>query len=335
MRDQLNRLLHDLRISVTDKCNFRCNYCMPEEVYGFSYKFLPRSSILTFEEIERLAKLYAQLGVRKIRITGGEPLLRQQVEHLIKALSAIQGINEIALTTNGYLLADKLDVLLAAGLNRLTISLDTLKPDRLRELAGQNLEHSEILRGIDAAISAGVSPIKINTVIQKGGNDDEMIAMADFARERGLIIRFIEFMDVGNLNSWQLGKVVTAAEIVTNISSVFPAKQVEKNYHSEVANRYRYIDGSGEFGVIASVSNPFCGACTRVRLSADGKLYTCLFGRRGLDIMTPMRAGASDTELLDLLTNNWKHRSDRYSEIRGLASSESQARKVEMYQIGG
>ncbi|MFQ5649684.1 MAG: GTP 3',8-cyclase MoaA [bacterium] len=333
--DQLNRPLKDLRISVTDKCNFRCTYCMPEEVFGFKYEFLPRYKILTFEEITRLVTLFVQLGVTKVRLTGGEPLLRHQLEKLIGQLAQVAGLHDIALTTNGYFLAQKAQMLKEAGLHRLTISLDTLAPEAFKRLAGGHLQLERVLEGIRAATDMGFSPIKINTVIQRGVNEHEILPLVRFARTHGHIIRFIEYMDVGNLNGWKMDEVVTADEIVEIVSREVPLIPVPKTQQNEVANRFKFDDGSGELGVIASVSQPFCTTCTRARLSADGKIYTCLFGSDGLDVKTRMRQGAEDAELLERIVSLWRGRFDRYSEERSSATEGQNERRVEMYQIGG
>ncbi len=336
LKDQLHRPIRDLRISVTDKCNFRCSYCMPEDVFGFKYKFLPRQKILTFEEITRLTRLFVQLGVKKIRITGGEPLLRHQLEKLILQLASVADVEDIAMTTNGYLLAENASRLRDAGLKRLTMSLDTLDPVAFKELAGKHLQLDRVLEGLHTARELGFTPIKVNSVIQRGVNEDQILPLARFGRDHGLIMRFIEYMDVGNLNGWNMEHVVTAKEILETISREFPVVPLDKNYHSEVANRYKYTDGAGEVGIIASVSQPFCGSCTRARLSADGKIYTCLFASDGFDVKTPMRAGADDAELTGLLRNLWIKRMNRYSEERASATTPDQSdRKVEMYQIGG
>lgn len=335
IKDTLDRPLRNLRISVTDKCNFRCTYCMPEDVFGFQYKFLPRQKILTFEEIARLVKLFVRLGVRKIRLTGGEPLLRQQLDKLVSAIAKIPGIDDLALTTNAYFLREKVGLLRQAGLQRLTVSLDTLDGELFRQLAGKHLNLEQVLDGLQAAVDAGFSPIKINSVIQRSVNAHEILNLAAFARDNGFIVRFIEYMDVGNLNGWKLAEVVTASEIVEVISAKYPLAAVDKNYISEVACRYRYLDGLGEIGVISSVSQPFCATCTRARLSADGRIFTCLFGTEGFDIKTPMRQGANDEELLGLIENVWQKRTDRYSEERTRFTDLKPQRKVEMYQIGG
>ncbi len=333
--DKLKRPVRDLRISVTDKCNFRCHYCMPEEIFGHQYEFLTKDKILTFEETTRLVKLFVKLGVHKIRITGGEPLLRQELDLLVKMLSDISGIEDIALTTNGYFLKEKAKALKDAGLKRLSISLDTLDPELFKKTAGHHLELHRVFAGIDAAVKLGFVPIKINTVLQKGVNDQEILELAKFAKNNGHIIRFIEYMDVGNINSWRMDEVVTAQEIIEVISSEWGIKPIDKNYKGEVANRYRYLDGSGEFGIISSVTQPFCGACTRARLSADGKIYTCLFASKGFDLMTAMRSGASPKVLFEMLQSLWLKRIDRYSEDRSFTSDPRSERKVEMYQIGG
>lgn len=334
MKDQLNRPLRDLRISVTDKCNFRCHYCMPEEIFGHQYEFLTKEKILTFEEIERLTRLFAKLGVTKIRLTGGEPLLRQQLPFLIQMLANIPEIQDIALTTNGYFLEQYAQKLKEAGLKRLTVSLDTLDPDLFKKMAAKNLQLKNVLNGLRVAGELGFQPIKINTVLQRGLNDHEILPLIKFAKGKGHIIRFIEYMDVGNLNGWRMEEVVTAEEIVEIISAEMPVEPIEKNYQGEVANRYRYLDAEGEFGIIASVTQPFCGDCTRARLSADGKIYTCLFASEGFDIKTPMRDDANDDELVSLLKNMWQQREDRYSEERS-SDTNLENRKVEMYQIGG
>jgi len=334
INDTLKRPLTDLRISVTDRCNFRCHYCMPSDIFGHDYVFLRKNEILTLEEIARLACIFAQLGVAKIRLTGGEPLLRADLEVLVEMLSQISGIKDIALTTNGYHLKEKARPLRQAGLNRVTISLDTLKPGVLKKLAGEHLELERVLEGIAAAVDAGFAPIKLNAVIQKGVNDNEIIYLARFAKDNGHIIRFIEYMDVGNLNGWRMDQVVPAREIVQAISSQMALEPIDKNYRSEVANRYRYL-GGGEFGIISSVTQPFCGDCTRARLSADGRIYTCLFAHSGFDIKTLLRAGASDEELAQVLISIWEKRADRYSEERTANTGTPSPRKVEMYQIGG
>jgi cyclic pyranopterin phosphate synthase len=335
MFDKFNRPLTDLRISVTDRCNFRCHYCMPSDIFGHDYVFLRKNEILTFEEITRVARVFAELGVSKIRLTGGEPLLRADLEVLVEMLSQISGIQDIALTTNGYYLQEKARALRQAGLRRVTVSLDTLRPNILKKLAGEHLELGCVLEGIAAAAEAGFAPVKLNAVIQKGVNDAEIVDLARFAKENGHILRFIEYMDVGNLNGWRMDQVVSAREILQAISSEMAVEPSDKNYRSEVANRYRYLDGSGEFGIISSVTQPFCGDCTRARLSADGRIYTCLFAHAGFDIKTSLRSGATDAELTKMITSIWEKRTDRYSEERTANTGTSSPRKVEMYQIGG
>lgn len=333
--DQYSRPLRDLRISVTDRCNFRCHYCMPADIFGHDYVFLNKAEILSFEEIQRLVRLFAGLGVSKVRLTGGEPLLRRDLHRLVAGIAEIAGIEDIALTTNGHFLAEHAALLRSAGLRRLTVSLDTLKPDRLRTLAGPHSDLERILGGLEKAKEAGFRTIKINAVIQRGVNDDEILALASFARQRGYIIRFIEYMDVGTLNSWKLEHVVPAREIVGTIASAMPVRPLSENYRGEVANRYGYTDGPGEFGVIASVTQPFCGDCTRIRLSADGKLYTCLFAEGGTNLKVALRSGATDDELRERIAGVWQARRDRYSQERSANTEPSTKPKVEMYQIGG
>lgn len=333
--DKLHRPLRDLRISVTDRCNFRCTYCMPADLFGHDYIFLDRKEILNFEEIYRVAKIFVGLGVTKIRLTGGEPLLRADLEVLIKMLVRIDGVKDLALTTNGYLLAQKAIALKEAGLKRITISLDTLRPERLKSMAGRHLELSKVLNGIKAANACGFKPIKINTVIQKGINDDEILDLVKFAKSNGLIVRFIEYMDVGTLNGWNLRQVIPAGEIVDMISAEMPVEPMAKHSRSEVANRYRFLDSDGEFNVIASVTQPFCGECTRIRISAAGKVYSCLFSSNGVDIKSILRSGSPDEELEEVLGSIWQRRVDRYSEERSSHTHMHTDKKIEMYQIGG
>jgi cyclic pyranopterin phosphate synthase len=337
LSDAFGRPLRDLRISVTDRCNFRCPYCMPAEVYGDRYEFLPRSQILTFEEIERLAGLFVALGAVKLRLTGGEPLVRAHLSRLVKGLGAIDGVEDLALTTNGVLLAGMAGELAEAGLRRVTISLDTLDDDVFRLMSGRDSVGPEtVVAAIDVAAAAGLTPIKINCVVQRGVNDHTLVDLARRFQGTGHIVRFIEFMDVGTLNGWDLTQVVMAAEIVERIDAVLPLEPVAPNYRGEVASRYRYQDGSGEIGVIASVSQPFCGDCTRARLSTEGRLVTCLFASGGLDLRGPMRAGASDEELTQLIHSTWEARTDRYSEERStLTVTSGKRRRIEMFQIGG
>ena len=334
--DRLGRPLRDLRISVTDRCNFRCPYCMPAEVFGENYTFLPRAEILTFEEIVRLTRLFVGLGVRKARITGGEPLLRRELQALIRRLAAIDGVEDLTLTTNGYLLPRAVGGLREAGLHRITVSLDSLDEDVFKLLNGRGYQVAQVLEGIRAAEAAGFAPLKINAVVQRGVNDHTVVDLARHFHGTGHIVRFIEYMDVGNRNGWRLDQVVPAAEIVQRIHEEMPVAAVAPNYPGEVARRFRYLDGSGEIGVIASVTQPFCGDCTRARLSTDGKVYTCLFSGTGVDLRGPLRAGASDAELLATVTEIWEGREDRYSELRTAETAEMPSfSKVEMYQIGG
>jgi cyclic pyranopterin phosphate synthase len=337
--DRLGRRLHDLRISVTDRCNFRCPYCMPAELYGDGYRFLPRPELLTFEEIERLARIFVALGVEKLRITGGEPLLRHGLPRLVAQLAASPGVRDLTLTTNGVLLADQARALADAGLQRVTVSLDSHDAAVFRRMSGRDMGPERVLEGIAAAERAGLRPIKINCVVQRGVNDHTVVELARRFRGTGHIVRFIEFMDVGTLNRWDLAQVVTAREIVERIDAEMPLEPLGENYAGEVAQRWAYRDGSGEIGVIASVSQPFCGACTRARLSIEGKLVTCLFASGGADLPTPLRSGADDDALRALIERVWTARRDRYSEERasspGATGEGAARRKIEMYQIGG
>jgi cyclic pyranopterin phosphate synthase len=332
--DLLGRRLHDLRISVTDRCNFRCVYCMPREVFGKDFQFLQRSALLTFEEIERVASVFATQGVEKLRLTGGEPLLRRDLERLVERLVTIEGIEDVALTTNGALLAKKAQTLADAGLRRVTVSLDSLDNETFQAVNDVAFPVERVLEGIEASLAAGLAPVKINMVVKRGLNDQDVLPMARFFRERpGTILRFIEFMDVGTTNGWQLEDVVSAAEIVELIGAEHPLDPVPPSYPGEVANRFRYRDGSGEIGVIASVTQPFCGGCTRARLSAEGRLYTCLFAAKGHDLRDLIRNGATDHELGESIGAVWKRRSDRYSEIR--TADTTTRERVEMSHIGG
>lgn len=334
LTDQLNRPFRDLRISVTDRCNFRCSYCMPADVFGEAYRFLPKAELLTFEEIARLARVFAGLGARKVRLTGGEPLIRKELDRLIALIAAIPDLDDIALTTNGYFLPQQAQALRGAGLRRVTVSLDSLDNAVFRALNGGRADVDRVLAGIVAAQHAGFAPIKINAVVKRGVNDGTVIDLARFCRERGYIARFIEYMDVGNLNGWRLDDVVPAREIVERIDAQMPLEPVAPRYPGEVARRYRYRDGSGEIGVIASVTQPFCGACTRLRLSPDGRMFTCLFGAHGTDLRGPLREGASDDDLVAIVRNVWSRRDDRYSEVRA-SHAPPRDPKIEMYQIGG
>ena len=331
--DRYERPLRDLRISVTDRCNFRCTYCMPEEIFGEKYQFLTRQKILTFEEITRLTCIIVRLGAVKLRLTGGEPLMRREVETLIDQLAHVEGVHDIAMTTNAYLLPDKVDVLKAAGLKRVTVSLDTLDNDVFRRMNGGRADVEQVLKGIASAKAAGLTPIKINAVVQRGVNDHTIVDLARYCREEGHILRFIEFMDVGTRNGWDMEHVVTAREIVERIDAVFPLEPIKRNYSSETALRYRYKDGGGEIGLIASVTQPFCGDCSRMRLSPEGQIYTCLFATEGTDLKTPLRDGASDDEIEAIIRGTWGHRVDRYSEER--ATIQTPREKIEMYYIGG
>lgn len=335
LKDTFKRPLHDLRISVIDKCNFRCTYCMPAEIFGEAYEFLTKSALLSFEEITRLTRLFVELGVVKVRLTGGEPLLRPNLEQLVAMLAPIKGIEDMALTTNGFYLAEKAQALKDAGLQRVTVSLDTLDDAIFRRLNGQKSGVQRVLAGIEAAEKVGLTPVKINAVIQRGVNDHTIVDLARFSKERGYIVRFIEYMDVGNINGWRMDEVFTAKEIVQRIHAELPLEPIEEQYRGEVARRYRYQDGQGEIGIIASVTMPFCGDCTRMRLSADGKMYTCLFATLGKDLRDPMRNGAADDELLQIITGTWQRRADKYSEDRFLPLEDSHKRKIEMFHIGG
>ena len=332
--DRFRRPLRDLRISVTDRCNFRCPYCMPAEIYGDRYQFLPRESLLTFEEIARLTRILVKLGVVKVRITGGEPLVRAEIDKLIAMLARVPGIEDLTMTTNAFLLAQFADKLKDAGLQRITISLDSLDDEVFRQMNGRNFGTERVLEGIEAADRVGLRPIKINAVVQRGVNDHTLVELARFAQERDYIVRFIEYMDVGTLNGWKMDDVVPAEEILERIHAEMPLEPVEANYKGEVALRYGFKDGKGEVGVIASVTKPFCGDCTRMRLSPEGQIVTCLFATSGTDLRTPMRDGATDDEIEDIIRGLWGLRDDRYSEIRTLFTDEPR-KKVEMYHIGG
>jgi len=328
--DTLGRPLRDLRVSVTDRCNFRCVYCMPKEVFGREYPFLPRADLLTFEEIERVVRAAAGLGVTKVRITGGEPLVRRDVERLVALLEPLP--LDLTLTTNGALLAPKAGALAQAGLERITVSLDALDDDTFRALNDVDFPVARVLEGIEAAQSAGL-PVKVNCVVKRGVNEAEILPLASHFRGSGVTLRFIEYMDVGTTNGWQMDDVVPAAEIVSLLQRAFPLELVDPAYRGEVARRYRYRDGGGEVGVIASVTQPFCGECTRLRLSADGSLYTCLFAARGHDVRAVLRRGAADEELRAALLGLWRPRADRYSELRTRETAAEP--KVEMSYIGG
>jgi cyclic pyranopterin phosphate synthase len=331
--DQLQRPLRDLRISVTDRCNFRCRYCMPKKVFGHGYDFLPKEDVLSFEEIAQLAKVFTTLGTDKIRLTGGEPTLRRGLPQLVAELAAIRGVRDLTLTTNGSRLVEEARNLRNAGLQRLTVSVDALDDATFRAMNDVEFPVHRVLRGIEAAREAGFGPIKINMVVKRGVNDDQIVPMARHFRGADYILRFIEYMDVGNTNGWCMADVVPAAEIVARISQEIPLEPVAANYRGEVARRYRHRDGGGEIGVISSVTQPFCGDCTRARLSADGRLFTCLFAHTGVDLRTPLRAGATDAELAALIGKVWGARTDRYSEIRSSATVTQP--KAEMSMLGG
>jgi len=330
--DTLSRPLHDLRISVTDRCNFRCVYCMPKEVFGRNFEFLGRDELLTFEEIQALAGAFHEIGVRKIRLTGGEPLVRSQIDQLVAMLSVLPDI-DLTMTTNGILLPSAAEDLKAAGLKRITISLDSLDNDVFQAMNDVGASVQDVLLGVEAAEQAGLHPIKINMVVKRGVNETSVLPMARYFKERGHILRFIEYMDVGHTNGWRLDEVVPAAEIVETIGTEMALEPAEANYHGEVANRYRYTDGTGEVGLIASVTQPFCSTCTRVRLSADGMLYTCLFAVEGHNLREAVRSGESHEELVETISSIWTRRIDRYSELRSAATEGLQ--KVEMSYIGG
>jgi len=333
INDRFDRPFRDLRISVTDRCNFRCTYCMPAEIFGEKYQFLPKAKLLTFEEITRLAQLLIGLGAVKIRLTGGEPLVRNNVEQLVSMLSKLPGLKDLTMTTNGYLLPQKAQLLKDAGLDRISISLDSLDEETFKVMNGRGFSTNKVIDGISAAEEAGFSPLKINSVVQRDVNDSSILGMARYFKERGHTVRFIEYMDVGNLNGWNLDQVVPAEEIVSKIDAEMPLEPINNNYRGEVASRYKYKDGSGEIGIISSVTNPFCGDCTRLRLSPEGRIVTCLFASLGTDLLSPIRAGASDNELTNIVTDVWRGRSDRYSEQR--SSMTERTEKVEMYHIGG
>lgn len=331
--DARGRPLSDLRISVTDRCNFRCVYCMPKDVFGRDYPFLPHAALLSFEEIARLARVFVGLGVRKIRLTGGEPLLRRKIERLIEMLRAIDDELDLTLTTNGALLARKARDLKAAGLSRVTVSLDSLDDATFRAMNDVDFPVASVLEGIDAAAAAGLAPLKVNMVVKRGTNEDSIVPMARHFRRSGHVVRFIEYMDVGATNGWRMDDVVSAREIVERIGSDAPLLPVDAHYRGEVAERWRYVDGSGEIGVIASVTQAFCRDCTRARLSTEGRLFTCLFANQGFDLRDLLRTGSDDEALRRTVAALWGQRDDRYSEIR--TASTAAAPKVEMSYIGG
>ena len=335
-RDALGRPLHDLRISLLDQCNFRCPYCMPEAEFHADYEFLRKQQRLTYEEILRVARVAVGLGVSKIRLTGGEPLLDKNLTDLVSGLAKLPGIDDLALTTNGMLLAPVAGALAAAGLHRVTISLDSLDEEVFRVMSGGRGDLHKVLAGLDAAERAGLSPIKINVVVERGMNDHTVMDLLEYFRGSGHIVRLIEYMDVGNRNGWRMQQVVPSRQLLDEIVKRWPVRRVDQNYPGEVARRYEYVDGKGEIGFISSVTEPFCGDCSRARLSADGVLYTCLFASHGTDLRESLRNGADEEELTDILSRIWLQRADRYSELRSpeLAEAHMQ-RKVEMYRIGG
>jgi GTP 3',8-cyclase len=331
--DTLRRPLHDLRISVTDRCNFRCVYCMPKEVFGKDFQFLPPRALLTFEETTRLARIFIGLGVEKLRITGGEPLVRREIEKLIAMLAPLPGLQDLTLTTNGALLGRKAQALRDAGLRRITVSLDALDDQVFRAMNDVDFPVTRVLEGIDVAAAVGLAPIKVNMVVKRGVNDHCVLDMARYFHGSGSILRFIEYMDVGTTNGWRTDDVVPSGEIVQAIDAEMPLEPLEANYPGEVARRYRYKDGGGEIGLISSVTQPFCASCTRARLSSEGELYTCLFAARGNDLRSMLRGGKSDEEIARAIGSIWTARSDRYSELR--TAETAALPKVEMSHIGG
>lgn len=333
LRDRLSRPLEDLRISVTDRCNFRCRYCMPKEVFGSDFVFLPRSEILTFEEIHRLARIFHRLGVRKFRLTGGEPLLRADLPVLVEMLATLPD-SEIAMTTNGALLEQQAAPLAAAGLGRVTVSLDAIDDALFHQLNDVRFPVDQVLQGIGAAMEAGLTPVKVNAVIKKGVNDGQVLELVEHFRGSGVVLRFIEFMDVGNTNGWRMEEVVSGAEIIELLQEVHAVEPIEPSHRGEVAKRWRYRDGGGEIGLITSVTQPFCGNCSRARLSAEGRLFTCLFATEGVDIRQALRASTDDESLAALISSVWRRRRDRYSELRTEATP-TRKRRVEMSYIGG
>ncbi|HKJ39071.1 MAG TPA: GTP 3',8-cyclase MoaA [Anaerolineales bacterium] len=330
--DTLNRPLRDLRISVTDRCNFRCVYCMPKEIFGSDYPYLPHNEVLTFEEIARLAGIFSTFGVKKIRLTGGEPLVRKDLPSLISMLAQIPGL-DLTLTTNGSLLARNAQALKDAGLKRVTVSLDSLDNEVFKALNDVDFSVEKVLEGMDAAQKVGLEPIKVNMVVKRGVNESSVLPMAHYFREKGYILRFIEYMDVGHTNGWRTNDVVSLKEIVNMISAELPLEPLDPNYKGEVAERWRYKDGSGEIGVVSSVTQPFCNTCNRARLSAEGKLYTCLFAIKGHDLKSLIRSGATDKEISNEIARIWGKRTDRYSELR--SENTVDLPKVEMSHIGG
>lgn len=334
--DAFDRPMQDLRISLLDRCNFRCPYCMPEAKFHADYQFLGREERLSHDEIFRVARLAVTLGVTKLRLTGGEPLLDKKVTNLVERLGGLDGVDDLALTTNGVLLAPVAQRLADAGLQRVTISLDSLDAKIFSAMSGNRGDLAKVMQGIEAAEAAGLAPLKLNVVVQKGVNDHTVLPMLEHFRGSGHIVRLIEFMDVGNRNGWTMSQVVPSKELLAAIHARWPVLAVNRNYAGEVASRYKYLDGEGEIGFISSVTEPFCGSCSRARLSADGNLYTCLFATNGTDLRTPLRSGTSDDEILDILRRIWSNRKDRYSETRKPEVAEKPLiSKVEMYRMGG
>ncbi|OUU79787.1 MAG: GTP 3',8-cyclase MoaA [Gammaproteobacteria bacterium TMED78] len=335
MTDKFSRPLRDLRISVIDRCNFRCPYCMPSDKYGKNHQFMPKKDWLSAGEIKRIAQLFMQLGVEKVRLTGGEPLLRKDILDIVSNLSSLPNLNDLALTTNGSFLADKAKDLKALGLDRITISLDSIDKGIFREMSGGKGNLDNVLNGIEVARKVGLGPIKLNVVIQKEVNDSSVLDLLDYFRGTGVIVRFIEFMDVGTLNNWKLDHVVSSADLLEIISRKWKLVPVKKNYFGEVARRYSYQDGQGEIGFISSVSKPFCGDCNRARISADGTIYTCLFASKGMNIRNFMRSGSTDNDLMNILQKQWRERVDRYSELRKDVVKKKKLSRIEMYTMGG
>ncbi|MEI8297018.1 MAG: GTP 3',8-cyclase MoaA [Pseudomonadota bacterium] len=333
--DKRGRPMHDLRISVMDRCNFRCPYCMPKDTFGEGYRFLGTAERLSFAEITRLASIFVDLGVHKLRLTGGEPLLRAGLQELVGDLAALPGVRDVALTTNGVLLARHAEELRAQGLGRVTVSLDSLDPAVFHTMSGGFGNPAEVIEGIEAALAAGLAPIKVNCVVQRGVNDHTLLALVERFRGTRVVVRFIEYMDVGNRNHWDRSRVVPSKELHAMIDARWKLAPIAAGYHGEVAERYGFADGAGEIGFISSVTQPFCGGCTRARLSSEGVLYTCLFATQGLDLRTPLRAGADDAAIEALIRGAWLGRNDRYSEARAEPNAEDTRRKIEMYYIGG
>jgi cyclic pyranopterin phosphate synthase len=333
LKDKLQRPIRDLRISVTDRCNFRCSYCMPKEIFGDDYAFLPQNECLSFEEIHRLTKLFVSLGVKKIRLTGGEPLMRRNLPDLVSQILSIDGVEDVGLTTNGVLLGQQAKPLYDAGLRRLNVSLDALDPELFGRLNGRGIKPDIILKQIEYAREIGFE-IKVNMVVQKGVNDSEILPMAAYFKEQGITLRFIEFMDVGNDNGWSFKKVLTKKEIIERLKNAYELEPMDQDYFGEVAKRYRYKDSDAQIGFITSVSESFCSSCTRARLSCDGKFYTCLFASGGFDLRQMLRNGANDQELLDVITSVWEQRTDRYSDERTEQTANNK-KKINMSYIGG